>query len=77
MTDAVLPEEIIVNNIYSIRGHKECLGVCLAELYQLGARQLKQKVRGHPERFSDCFMFELTPEEQIVLRCQAFLVVLP
>jgi len=61
MTDAVLPEEIIVNNIYSIRGHKGMFGVCLAELYQLGTGQLKRQVRGNPERFPDGFMFELTP----------------
>jgi len=69
MTDAVLPEEITGNNIYYIRGHKVMFDTYLAELYQVETKQLKRQVRGNPERFPDGFMFELTPEEQKVLRC--------
>nr|WP_068889676.1 ORF6N domain-containing protein [Pedobacter panaciterrae] len=70
MTDSILPDEIIVNNIYYIRGHKVMFDAYLAELYQVETKQLKRQVRRNLERFPDDFMFELTPEEQKILRCQ-------
>lgn len=70
MTESILPDDIIVNNIYYIRGHKVMFDTYLAELYQVETKQLKRQVRRNLERFPDDFMFELTPEEYGISRCQ-------
>ncbi len=46
------------------------LDVDLAELFGVETRQLKQQVRRNIERFPEHFMFELTKEENDVLRSQ-------
>ena len=59
----MLPDEIIINKIYLIRGKKVMLDMDLAELYGVETKQLKRAVRRNIERFPDDFMFELTKEE--------------
>lgn len=46
------------------------LDIDLAELFGVETRQLKQQVRRNIERFPEHFMFELTKEENEVLRSQ-------
>lgn len=66
----VIPDEIIMNQIYYIRGQKVMLDTDLATLYEVETKQLKRQVRRNAERFPEDFMFELTPEEYNSLRSQ-------
>lgn len=67
---ALVPDEIIQDKIYHIRGHKVMLDSDLAKLYGVETKQLKRQVTRNLERFPGDFMFELSPEEQEILRCQ-------
>ena len=66
----IIPNEVIVNKIYLFRGVKVMLDSDLAELFGVETRHLKQQVRRNLERFPENFMFELTNEENEVLRSQ-------
>jgi len=66
----LIPNEIILNKIYYIRGQKVMLDFDLAELYQVETKHLKRQVRRNTERFPEDFMFELTIEEYNSLRSQ-------
>ncbi|OWP84495.1 DNA-binding protein [Flavobacterium davisii] len=65
-----IPDEIISNKIYFIRGQKVMLDRDLAELYKVETKNLKRQVRRNIERFPEDFMFELNEEEFEILRCQ-------
>ena len=65
-----IPDEIITNKIYLIRGQKVMLDRDLAELYSVETKQLKRQVRRNIDRFPEDFMFELTKEEFKNWRCQ-------
>jgi phage regulator Rha-like protein len=66
----LVPDEMIMNQIYHIRGHKVMLDVDLAKLYEVETKHLKRQVYRNVERFPDDFMFELSIEEQKFLRSQ-------
>ncbi|MCZ4224261.1 ORF6N domain-containing protein [Pedobacter rhodius] len=70
ISPAIIPNEVIVNKIYLFRGVKVMLDSDLAELFGVENRHLKQQVRRNIERFPENFMFELTKEENEVLRSQ-------
>ncbi|GAB1858701.1 hypothetical protein MHTCC0001_35410 [Flavobacteriaceae bacterium MHTCC 0001] len=64
MSDKItIPNEVIINKIYVIRGQKVMLDRDLAELYDVQTRRLKEQVRRNINRFPEEFMFELTKEE--------------
>lgn len=64
MAKAILKsEEIIINKIYYIRGHKVMLNNDLAELYDVETKRLKEQVNRNLQRFPSHFMFELTKDE--------------
>ena len=65
-----IPDEIILNKIYLLRGQKVMLDSDLAELYGVETKQLKRQVTRNIERFPGDFMFELSQEEFINLRSQ-------
>lgn len=65
-----LTNEFIVNKIYLIRGNKVMLDSDLAELYGIETKRLKEQVKRNIVRFPSHFMFELTVEENDVLRSQ-------
>ncbi len=65
-----VPDEIIMNKIYYIRGHKVMLDADLAALYEVETKQLKRQVKRNIDRFPEDFMFELGTEEQKILRSQ-------
>lgn len=69
-TELTIPDEIVMNKIYVIRGHKVMLDSDLAELYQVETKQLKRQVKRNSERFPKDFMFELTEKEFENLRSQ-------
>jgi len=72
MTDShvVVPTETVERRILLIRGQKVMLDMDLAELYAVETKALKRAVRRNLGRFPSDFMFELTPEEYRLLRCQ-------
>ena len=59
----ILPDEIILNQIYLIREKKVMIDKDLANLYGVETRVLNQAVRRNIKRFPDDFMFVLTEEE--------------
>lgn len=65
-----IPDEAIINKIYFIRGHKVMLDHDLARLYGVETKRLKEQVKRNLERFPNHFMFQLTPQENEVLRSQ-------
>ena len=62
-TEIMIPDEVIMNKIYLIRGKKVMLDRDLAYLYEVETKQLKRSVRRNISRFPEDFMFELTKEE--------------
>ncbi|MBB6237760.1 hypothetical protein HDC90_002382 [Pedobacter sp. AK013] len=67
---SIIPNEVIVNKIYLFRGVKVMLDSDLAELFGVETKRLKEQVRRNIERFPEHFMFELTKEENEILRSQ-------
>jgi hypothetical protein len=69
--ELIVPDEILMNKIYYIRGYKVMLDEDLAELYEVETKQLKRQVRRNIDRFpEEDFMFELTKDEFENLRSQ-------
>ncbi|MEH3115088.1 ORF6N domain-containing protein [Pedobacter terrae] len=66
----IIPDNIVVNKIYNLRGVKVMLDSDLAELYGVATKVLNQSIRRNIERFPDDFMFQLTAEEWESLRSQ-------
>jgi len=58
-----VPNELIEQKIYLIRGHKVMLDSDLAELYGVTTGNLNLAVRRNPKRFPEDFMFQLSREE--------------
>lgn len=70
VTVIAIPDEVIMNKIYYIRGQKVMIDSDLAELYGVGTKRLKEQVKRNTERFPERYMFELTKEEAEVSRSQ-------
>jgi len=68
--EVMIPDELVINKIYLIRGKKVMLDRDLAGLYVVETRRLKEAVRRNIDRFPEDFMFELTPAEFESLRSQ-------
>lgn len=58
-----VPDEVIINKIYLIRGQKVMLDKDLALLYNVSTGNLNKAVKRNPKRFPKDFMFQLTNEE--------------
>jgi len=61
--ELMLPDELVMNKIYLIRGQKVMLDRDLAELYGVETKRLKEAIRRNIDRFPKDFMFEMTIEE--------------
>ncbi len=59
----MMPDELLMNKIYLIRGQKVMLDKDLAELYQVETRRLNEQVNRNKLRFPVDFMFRLTKKE--------------
>jgi len=57
--ELMIPDELVMNKIYIIRGKKVMLDEDLADLYQVVTKRLNEQVRRNIERFPDDFMFRL------------------
>lgn len=66
----MIPDELVMNKIYLIRGQKVMIDTDLAELYGVETKRLKEAVRRNIVRFPEDFMFELTLAESESLRTQ-------
>lgn len=60
---SLVPDEIIMNKIYYIRGQKVMLDSDLAELYGVETRRLNEQVARNADRFPEDFMFRLNENE--------------
>jgi phage regulator Rha-like protein len=67
---AVVPVERIERAILSIRGEKVMLDSDLAELYGVKTGALNRAVKRNAARFPGDFIFQLTPKEAEILKCQ-------
>ncbi len=70
IANSSIPDEVIINKIYSIRGYKVMLDRDLAILYNVETKYLKRQVRRNSKRFPEDFMFEVTQPELAKLRSQ-------
>src|SRR5215831_21385706 len=68
---APVPNELIEQKIYLIRGHKIMLDADLASLYRVTTGNLNLAVRRNPKRFPPDFMFQLNQEEMQSLLLQS------
>ncbi len=69
-TELTIPDEIIINKIFLIRGLKVMLDRDLAELYRTETRRLNEQVKRNIKRFPSDFMFQLTDNENEILMSQ-------
>ncbi|HAD33059.1 MAG TPA: DNA-binding protein, partial [Chitinophagaceae bacterium] len=58
-----LPEEVIINQIYLIRGQKVMLDKDLANLYNVTTGNLNKAGHRNIKRFPSDFMFQLNEQE--------------
>ena len=63
MENPIIPDEIIMNKIFYVRGQKVMLDSDLAELYGVETRRLNEQVARNIDRFPDDFMFRLDEKE--------------
>jgi len=66
----IIAVELIATKILFIRGHRVMLDRDLAQLYEVETKQLVRQIKRNIERFPEDFMYQLTKEEVINLRCQ-------
>jgi hypothetical protein len=69
-TQSIVPVERIEKSILWIRGQKVMLDKDLADLYGVEIRVLVQAVKRNEKRFPEDFVFQLSKEENNVLRSQ-------
>lgn len=58
-----LPDEVIINKIYFVRGQKIMFDKDLAELYSVTTSNLNKAIKRNIKRFPADFMFQLNEEE--------------
>ncbi len=63
MTTKLIPQEVIQNKIFLIRGKKVMFDKDLAKLYGVTTGALIQAVKRNAQRFPDDFMYQLTKQE--------------
>ena len=66
----IMKNDIIQSHIYTIRNVQVMLDSDLAELYGVEVKRLNEQVKRNVERFPEEFSFQLTAEENGVLRSQ-------
>lgn len=66
----LIPDEVIMNKIYLIRGNKVMLDSDLAELFDVKAIRLREQAKRNIEKFPIHFMFRLTNEEVEIMVSQ-------
>lgn len=69
-TFSLIPQEVLINKIYFIRGQKVMIDKDLAELYGVETKRLKEQVNRNKDRFPERYMFQLTKIEAEISRSQ-------
>lgn len=64
----VMPQEVVENKIFFVRGKKVMFDRDLAVLYGVETKALNRAVKRNVERFPEDFMFQLSKEELADLR---------
>jgi phage regulator Rha-like protein len=59
----IIPDELVMNKIYLIRGQKVMLDKDLAVLYDIQPIRLREQVKRNINRFPENFMFQLSEKE--------------
>jgi len=70
MEPELIPQEIVEQKIFMIRGHKVMLDKELAKLYGVPVKRLNEQVKRNLKRFPRDFMFLLTRQEVMNLKSQ-------
>jgi Ribonuclease G/E len=65
-----IPNEILINKIFVIRGQKVMLDYDIAALYEVTTKRLNEQVKRNVEKFSKEFMFRLSKKEWLSVRSQ-------
>ena len=73
----IIPDELVINKIYLIRGQKVMVDRDLAKLYGVPTKAFNQAVKRNAERFPGDFMFRLTKKEWESLRSQIVTLEIP
>jgi len=70
----LVPQEVIENNIFLIRGRRVMIDRDLAKLYRVETKYLNRQVRRNIDRFPNEFMFRLSVNEkkELVTKCHRF-----
>lgn len=68
--ELIIPDEVILNKIFFMRGQKAMPDGDLAKLYGVTTGNLNKAVSRNTDRFPDDFMFTLTKEEMNSLMFQ-------
>lgn len=66
----MIPDELVMNKIYLVRGQKIMLDKDLAELYDIKSIRLREQVKRNISRFPENFMFQLNEKEVDVMVSQ-------
>lgn len=66
----MIPDEIVMQKIYMIRGKNIMLDQDLAELFNVKTKRLNEQVKRNINRFPDDFLFQLNKEEFPNLKSQ-------
>ena len=66
----VIPDEILINKIYTLRGLRIMLDRDLAVLYGVKPIRLREQVKRNASRFPANFMFQLTEKEMELMVSQ-------
>lgn len=61
--EILIPDEVLLNKIYLIRGQKVMIDRDLAQLYGVETKRLKEQVKRNQDKFPEHFMFRLTEKE--------------
>lgn len=69
-TRSVLPAKRIERAIFVLRGDRVMLDEDIAALYGVETKALIRAMKRNKERFPTDFMFQLSPQEVEILRCQ-------
>jgi hypothetical protein len=70
MRKELIPQEIVEQRIFLIRGQKVMLDKDLAWLYRVKPIRLREQVKRNIERFPDDFMFQLSENEVDIMVSQ-------
>ena len=70
MKKIVLLNQEVESKVFVIRGQRVMLDRDLAELYAVSTKRFNEQVRRNISRFPEDFMFQLTEEEDHILRSQ-------